>query len=173
MDFHETLSESSVYLRYFQSLKLSQRVSHERLTRICFIDYDREMALVAELEEHGDLEPGELPPVVAVGRLSKRRGTDEGEFALLVSDAYQRKGLGSEMLGRMIAIAKSEKMTRLTADILAENTGMRRLCTKHGFHLTSTDDPQVLHAWKESLRLDDAWQARSRVCQAFAYLGSV
>ena len=46
--FHETLSERSVYLRYFHPMKLSQRVAHERLTRICFIDYDREMALVAE-----------------------------------------------------------------------------------------------------------------------------
>ena len=46
--FHETLSEQSVYLRYFHLMKLSQRVAHERLTRICFIDYDREMALVAE-----------------------------------------------------------------------------------------------------------------------------
>src|SRR5208337_4613946 len=46
--FHEKLSERSVYLRYFQPLKLTQRTAHERLTRICFIDYNREMALVAE-----------------------------------------------------------------------------------------------------------------------------
>ena len=46
--FHETLSERSVYLRYFHLMNLSQRIAHERLTRICFIDYDREMALVAE-----------------------------------------------------------------------------------------------------------------------------
>ena len=42
--FHETLSEESVYNRYFSALKLSQRVAHERLTRICFNDYDREIA---------------------------------------------------------------------------------------------------------------------------------
>src|SRR6202041_1857154 len=45
--FHETLSERSVYLSYFHLMNLPQRVAHERLTRICFIDYDREMALVA------------------------------------------------------------------------------------------------------------------------------
>src|SRR5262249_57285738 len=45
---HRSLSEESVYLRYFHGIKLSQRVSHERLIRICFIDYDREMALVAD-----------------------------------------------------------------------------------------------------------------------------
>ena len=48
IEFHKKLSERSVYLRYFQPLKLTQRTAHERLTRICFIDYNREMALVAE-----------------------------------------------------------------------------------------------------------------------------
>ena len=48
ISFHQKLSERSVYLRYFQPLKLTQRVAHERLSRICFIDYDREMALVVE-----------------------------------------------------------------------------------------------------------------------------
>src|SRR3954454_7995109 len=62
--FHEKLSERSVYLRYFQPLKLSQRVAHKRLTRICFIDYDREMALVVEKK----LEIGEMD-IIAVGRL--------------------------------------------------------------------------------------------------------
>ena len=49
--FHGTLSERSVSLRYFHAMKLSTRVAHERLTRICFIDYDREMALVAERQD--------------------------------------------------------------------------------------------------------------------------
>ena len=44
--FHETLSERSVYFRYFHAMRLTQRIAHERLTRICFIDYEREMALV-------------------------------------------------------------------------------------------------------------------------------
>ena len=48
--FHETLSGESVYHRYFSALNLSQRITHERLTRICFNDYDREIALVAELK---------------------------------------------------------------------------------------------------------------------------
>ncbi len=55
--FHETLSERSVYMRYFQPLKLSTRTAHERLTRICFIDYDREMALVAERRHPAGGEP--------------------------------------------------------------------------------------------------------------------
>ena len=47
VDFHAGLSEHSVYMRYFHALQLSQRVAHDRLTRICYIDYDREMVLVA------------------------------------------------------------------------------------------------------------------------------
>ena len=49
--FHATLSERSVYLRYFHMLPLDARIDHKRLTRICFIDYDREMVLVAEQTE--------------------------------------------------------------------------------------------------------------------------
>ena len=63
--FHETLSERSVSLRYFHAMKLSQRVAHERLTRICFIDYDREMALVAEPQGPRDRrarDPRRRPP---------------------------------------------------------------------------------------------------------------
>ena len=52
--FHERLSEDSVYLRFFQALKLSRRVAHERLTRVCFVDFNREMALVADVQEPRD-----------------------------------------------------------------------------------------------------------------------
>ncbi len=86
--FHETLSEESVYNRYFSALKLSQRVAHERLTRICFNDYDREIALVAELK----VPKGEEKKILGVGRLSKQHGRNEAEFAVLVSDEWQRPG---------------------------------------------------------------------------------
>ncbi|MFO5494909.1 MAG: acetate--CoA ligase alpha subunit, partial [Cuspidothrix sp.] len=75
--FHKTLSEESVYLRYFHLVKLSHRIAHERLTRICFIDYDREMVLVAE---HENPETKETE-ILAVGRLSKLHGNNAAEFA--------------------------------------------------------------------------------------------
>ena len=65
--FHEALSDRSVHFRYFHMINLSHRVAHERLTRICFIDYDREMALVAE---RTDPVTGS-PEIIAVGRLIK------------------------------------------------------------------------------------------------------
>ena len=88
VQFHGTLSDRSVVLRYFHVMTLSTRVAHERLTRICFIDYDREMALVAERQ---DPQSGQHE-IIGVGRLSKVRGTNEAEFALLISDRYQAQG---------------------------------------------------------------------------------
>ena len=70
-------------------MKLTQRTAHERLTRACFIDYDREMALVAERQERS----GE-PEILAVGRLSKLHGRNEAELAAVAIDAAQHKGLG-------------------------------------------------------------------------------
>lgn len=58
--FHQGLSERSVYYRYFHLMKLSQRVAHERLRRICFIDYDREMALVVDGKDRGKSGVGPL-----------------------------------------------------------------------------------------------------------------
>jgi acetyltransferase len=129
--FHETLSDRTVYLRYLQLLKLSQRVAHERLTRICFIDYDREMALVAE---RTDAAAG-TSEIVGVGRLQKIHGANEAEFAIVISDAYQGKGIGHELLKRLLQVARDEKIARVRADILADNMNMQRLCDAVGFKL--------------------------------------
>ncbi|MDR3402967.1 MAG: bifunctional acetate--CoA ligase family protein/GNAT family N-acetyltransferase, partial [Chthoniobacter sp.] len=127
--FHETLSEESVYNRYFSALKLSQRVAHDRLTRICFNDYDREIALVTELK----VAKGEDKKVLGVGRLSKQHGGNEAEFAVLVSDEWQRQGLGTELLRRLVEIGRDEKLTRISGMVLADNHAMQHICTKLGF----------------------------------------
>ncbi|MEQ8958787.1 MAG: bifunctional acetate--CoA ligase family protein/GNAT family N-acetyltransferase [Coleofasciculus sp. C2-GNP5-27] len=131
VQFHQTLSEESVYLRYFSLMKLSRRFAHERLTRICFIDYDREMALVADYKNP---QTGEHE-ILGVARLSKMHGINEGEFAMLISDPYQRRGLGTELLQRIIQVGRQEKLTQITADILAENVPMQKVAEKVGFHL--------------------------------------
>ncbi|MBK9051209.1 MAG: bifunctional acetate--CoA ligase family protein/GNAT family N-acetyltransferase [Chloroflexi bacterium] len=129
--FHQTLSDESVYMRYFRSLKLDTRVAHERLTRICFIDYDREMALVAERQnpENGERE------IMAIGRLSKQLYGNEAEFALLVNDQYQGHGLGKELLQRLIQVGKDEKMERIVGFVLPENTAMKAISQKLGFQM--------------------------------------
>ncbi len=136
VDFHETLSESSVYLRYASLLKLSQRVAHERLAQICFIDYERQIALVAERRNP---ETGE-PQIIAVGRLTKIFGTNDAEFALVVSDAYQRRGIGTEILRRLVSIGRDDKLDRITADILLENVPMQQVSRKLGFDLVRNTD---------------------------------
>jgi acetyltransferase len=138
--FHETLSDRTVYMRYLHTLPLSQRIAHERLTRICFIDYDREMALVAERR---DPETGE-PQILGVARLKKIHGVNEAEFAVLVADPFQGKGLGEELTRRLIRVARDEKMERIVGDILPDNFVMLKLCERLGFKLTRTvEDPVV------------------------------
>ncbi len=111
--FHETLSDRSVYLRYFCTFSLSRRVEHERLLRICFGDYDREMALVA-VRTDPDTEERRI---IAVGRLNKLHAGNEGEVAVLVSDQYQRLGLGKELLRRVVQIARDEKLRRVGGNV--------------------------------------------------------
>jgi acetyltransferase len=136
---HQALSERSVYLRYFQPLKLSQRIAHERLTRICFIDYDREMAIAVERKnETGQAE------IIAIGRLSKIHGRDEAELAVLVDDPYQHQGLGTALYARLISIARAEGVRKVVSTILAENREMRAICKKHGFILqTDVEDGTI------------------------------
>lgn len=140
--FHETLSDRSVYFRYFHMLKLAQRVAHERLTRMCFIDYDREMAFVAD---HRDPATGDHA-IFGVSRLTRLHGTNDAEFAVVVADERQHRGLGTELLSRVIEFGRDEKMDRITADILAENRAMLRVCDGLGFTLDFSADPQVVHA---------------------------
>ncbi|MBD2681756.1 MULTISPECIES: bifunctional acetate--CoA ligase family protein/GNAT family N-acetyltransferase [Nostoc] len=139
---HKTLSEESVYFRYFHLIKLSQRIAHERLTRLCFIDYDREMALVADYQ-NPETQEHEL---LAIGRLSKLHGTNEAEFAILVSDRYQCQGLGTELLKRLLQVGRDEHLTLISAEILAENLAMQRVCEKLGFRIHRTAETSVVRA---------------------------
>ena len=141
IEFHKKLSERSVYLRYFQPLKLTQRTAHERLTRTCFIDYNREMALVAERKN----EAGE-PEILAVGRLSKLHGRDEAELAAVATDAAQHKGLGTELYRRLIEFARDEKLKLIVSTMLPENREMRAVCVKHGFKMFSSMEDNTIRA---------------------------
>ena len=134
--FHEPLSEHSVYMRYFRALNLDQRVQHERLTRICFIDYDREMALVATRKnpESGERE------IIGVGRVSRMNNEREAEFALLISDDFQGQGLGTELLRRLLQYARDEEIERVMAYMLPENRGMKRIAENLNFSFRREDD---------------------------------
>jgi acetyltransferase len=144
IDFHHQLSDRSVYLRYFQPLKLTQRTAHERLTRICFIDYDREMALVAEHKKEDGA--GEI---MAVGRLSKIHGSEEAEIAVLVRDEFQHKGLGTELVSRLLQVARDEKLKAVVSTMLGINREMRAICKRLGFRLQVDMEDDLINARAE------------------------
>ena len=129
--FHATLSDQSVYFRYFNHLSLQQRTEHARLARICFIDYDREVGLVAV---HDDVRSGG-PAILGVARLCKAHGKSEAEFAVVVSDHWQKRGVGTMLLRKLLEIGRDESLKRIHGTILGDNIGMRRLCERVGFKI--------------------------------------
>ena len=139
--FHETLSERSVYLRYFCSLSLSTRVEHERLVRICFGSYDRGFALVADRKnpETGQHE------VLGVGRFSAIN-RNEAEAAVLVSDRWQGRGLGTELLAGVARVARLERFKRLSGEILRDNLPTQAIFKKVGYTLRAMEDPSSVSA---------------------------
>jgi acetyltransferase len=141
IDFHQRLSDRTVYLRYFQPLKLTQRTAHERLTRICFIDYNREMALVGVFND-----PKTGPQIIAVGRLSKLHGKSEAEVAVLVRDDFQHQGLGTELVRRLMIVAKEDKVQFVHSTMLGINREMRAICNRLGFALRVDLEDDLVNA---------------------------
>jgi acetyltransferase len=139
--FHKLLSDRTVQGRYLEELALKARTAHERLVRVCFNDYDREIALVAEhTPDGGDRE------IEAVARLSKHHAENGGEFAIVVADCCQKIGLGTELLRRIIAVAGAEGLDWVGADVRPENTGAIRAAEKAGFTIGPKAGSTVLRA---------------------------
>jgi acetyltransferase len=144
VQFHEKLSERTVYMRYLQVLRLDRRVAHDRLTRICFIDYDREMALVAEHSGSGE--------ILGVGRLSRSHSANRAEIAVLVRDDWQGKGLGKVMLLRLLEVARKEGIERLEANFHPLNFAMHKLAVKEGFRIEQAPEDELVRASLELTR---------------------
>jgi acetyltransferase len=135
VDFHHQLSETSVYMRFFLPLKLDFRVSHERLFTKCFIDYDREIGLVAEyLDEEGARR------IAGIARLIRKHSDNSAEVAFLVADKFQNRGLGTHMLERTIQIARREGISILEGATLSDNYNMKEMFIKAGFHFAPPED---------------------------------
>ena len=141
-EFHKNLSPQSVYFRFFHAVSLDQRTSHERLSRICFADYDRQITLIIEKEK----EQGTRNDIIGAIRIIKVHGTKEAEFGMTVVDGYQGEGLGFEILKRAVEVCRSEGIELLTADILSENRAMRKICEKLGFVMEYNADEGTVKA---------------------------
>jgi acetyltransferase len=140
--FHGTLSDRSVYLRYMRPMLLMDRVAHDRLSRICHADYDRDLTLIAEYEDPQTNEH----KILGAGRISKLHGLEEARFTLLISDSYQGHGLGSELLNRVIEVARQEKLKRIETIVTSDNQVMIHLCQRYGFTTSPMNDGELTNA---------------------------
>ena len=139
--FHQTLSNRTVYLRYFCSLSLATRSSHQRLSRICFANPDCETVLVAIQR---DVRINQ-ERILGVGRLNKTSEGKSAELAVLVSDEYQGRGLGKELVRRLIQAARDQHIPRITAEMLRDNIPIQCALRRVGFRFR-LEDPRIVRA---------------------------
>ena len=130
-ELFQSFSKETMRFRFFQIIK---EMPHETLTRYCNIDYDREIAIVAEAKE------GNERKIVGVARLIIQPGRKHGEFAVAVGDQWQGLGLGSRLVDYIIEIGKDMALEKISGDILLNNLKMVRLCTKKGFKMEPIDE---------------------------------
>jgi acetyltransferase len=130
VEFHRSLSDEVVHQRYFGTLKLEARIAHSRLRRICFNDYDREIALVVEQQQTP--ESGKRA-ILGVARLSKSHDANQAEFAIVLGGPWQGLGLGTELLQRLVQIGRAERLDRIVGQMLPDNHPMINVSRRVGF----------------------------------------
>ena len=106
-------------------------------TRFCYIDYAREIAIVAELGE------GEERRLIGVGRLIADPSHEEGEYAVLVVDAFQHKDLGGILTDSCIEIARGWKLKKVVAQTTTDNRAMIAVFQRRGFAVVQGEDSGV------------------------------
>jgi acetyltransferase len=127
----KSLSVQSVRFRFFETIK---ELSHDTLSRYCNLDYDREIAIVAELDDRS---------LIGVVRLILDAERKKGEFAVMVSDSWHGLGLGSKLMDYIIDIGKDLKLESIYSDVSPENTKMLNLCSNKGFMAKSEDEYSI------------------------------
>ena len=126
-----TLSDETLRARFFQVIK---NITHEMLIRYCNIDYDREMAIVGEVRE------GERRRIIGIGRLIIDPDFKKGEFAVVVHDDYQGKGLGYKLTDMMIGVGQEKGLEKIYGIVLTDNRAMLRICEELGFKTRDLGD---------------------------------
>ncbi len=120
------ISKESLYFRFFGYVP---HVTHDFLTRFTNIDYDREIAIIAEVEEN------EARKMIGVVRIITDGWGESAEYAILIADPWQKHGLGSIMTDFILEVAKDKGISKIYASVLATNKGMLRLFEKKGFRI--------------------------------------
>jgi acetyltransferase len=127
---HRT-SRESLYFRFFGYLP---GIDHRMLARFTHIDYDREMAIVAQVEEAGQ------PKIAGVVRIAGDGWRDTAEYAILVADAWHKQGLGGILTDYILEIARAQGYKKINASFLKVNGAMRRLFERKGFAIKAGSD---------------------------------
>ena len=134
LEMFQSFSEESIRYRFFQLLK---DTPHEVRVRYCNIDYDREIAIVAELSEENHRR------ILGVGRLSIEPDGKSGELAFIIGDQWQGLGLGTKVVDYVLEIAKEMGVETVYAIMLPDNRRALNLTKKMGFKLEYLDDGTV------------------------------
>ncbi len=141
--FVKSLSAESRYFRFMDTMR---ELTPQMLLRFTQIDYDREMAFVATLQEdRRELEIG-------VARYVANPDGESCEFALVIADAWQRRGLGRRMMVQLIEVARERGLRAMIGHVLAENRGMLSLCQTLGFAITDSAEGAMVK--RATLALD-------------------
>lgn len=126
----QCLSKQTIYQRFFRYFK---QPSHDLLSRFTNIDYDREIAIIAEIET------ADTKKMIGVVRLVADAWNEKAEYAIVVADDWQGKGLGNQLTDFILSIAKERKIQTIYADVLKGNTGMMNIFLKRGFEIKTAD----------------------------------
>lgn len=135
MEMFQTLSEESIRYRFFETIK--KPIAHEFSVRYCNIDYDREIGIMAELEEEGRRK------MLGVVRLLIEPDGKTGEIVFGVADPWQGLGLGSKLVDYIIEISKDKKLEMIYAVMLPNNYRAIKLLKEMGFTLEFPDEGTV------------------------------
>jgi acetyltransferase len=134
--FLQKCSSETIFFRYFKHIK---QWTHEMLIRFTQNDYDREVGIMAVGQPPG-------PEVMmGVSRLFMAADRSNAEFAIIVGDTWQGKGLGPKLVEQVVAIARDQGVKVLYGDVLTQNQPMLDLAKKVGFQIRRTEDPQLCH----------------------------
>ncbi|MCO6459003.1 MAG: GNAT family N-acetyltransferase [Pirellulaceae bacterium] len=141
--WHELLASCSRQSLWLRFRYLFQATTHEMATRFCFIDYDREIAIVAEMEDQ------ERRRLCGVGRLVADVDHQEAEYAVLVGDAFQGRGLGSLLTDYCLEICRSWGIRQVVAEVAPENKRMLDIFLSRGFQADYSLAPDVVLVRRE------------------------
>ncbi len=129
-ELFDNLSDQSLYFRFFGFVP---KVTHEFLTRFTQIDYDREMAIIAVMEENGKKK------MMGVVRIIADAWREEAEYAIVVADPYQGLDLGNILTDYALEIARDRGIKRIYASVLAANKKMIHMFKDRGFEIYRED----------------------------------